>query len=245
MIMIGRRFKAYSCLLLTLAITWHAPTQAADDPALEQFFIASAAYNRKLYPVAVAQFQGFLQKNGSHAKADQARRGLAISLYALKLYEKAMPEFATLLAKPNLDRAINRERMIMLQSKCMMNLGKKDEARKLFIEQLKNLRTPSYKTAALAAICDVSFGKSEWDKVIEWTAKLATSKPNPDQAAPGLGPGPGPCKVCVFVCIYAYVCICISIYCSYQISKYQISKYQISKYLYSILYIYITYYTFI
>ena len=178
--------KTSACLALIIAITWPAPTQAADDPALEQFFIASAAYNRKLYPVAVAQFQGFLQKNASHAKADQARRGLAISLYALKLYEKAMPEFATLLAKPNLDRVINRERMIMLQSKCMMNSGKKDEARKLFIEQLKNLRTPSYKTAALAAICDVSFGKSEWDKVIEWTAKLATSKPAPDQAARGL-----------------------------------------------------------
>ncbi|MBT5690211.1 MAG: tetratricopeptide repeat protein [Opitutae bacterium] len=159
---------------------------AADDPLLEQYFIANAAYNRKLYPVAIEQYKQFLQKNGSHAKADLARRGLAISLYALKLYDKAMPEFSTLLAKPNLEKSINRERLIMLQSKCMLNSGKKDEARKLFIEQLKNLRTPSYKTAALAAVCDVSFGKSEWSEVVEWTAKLLASKPNPDQEARGL-----------------------------------------------------------
>jgi tetratricopeptide (TPR) repeat protein len=162
------------------------PVHAADDPLLEQYFIANAAYNRKLYPVAIEQYKQFLQKNVNHPKADLARRGLAISLYALKLYDKAMPEFSTLLAKPNLEKSINRERLIMLQSKCMLNSGKKEEARKLFIEQLKNLRTAAYKTAALAAICDVSYGKSEWDKVIEWTAKLATSGPSPDQAARGL-----------------------------------------------------------
>ena len=159
---------------------------AADDPLLEQYFIANAAYNRKLYPVAIEQYKQFLQKNGNHPKADLARRGLAISLYALKLYDKAMPEFSTLLAKPNLEKSINRERLIMLQSKCMLNSGKKDEARKLFIEQLKNLRTPAYKTAALAAICDVSFGKSEWEPVVEWVTKLLASNPTPDQAARGL-----------------------------------------------------------
>jgi len=179
-------FKGFVCLLLALATLGSPSAQAADDPALEPYFIANAAYNRKLYPVAVAQYQSFLQKNGAHPKADLARRGLALSLYALKQYGKAMPHFATLLAKPKLDRSISRERLIMLQSKCMLNTGKKDEARKLFIEQLKNLRTASYKTLAHAAICDVAFEKSEWDKVIEWTAKLAATRPDPDQAARGL-----------------------------------------------------------
>ena len=174
------------CLSLALVTICTTRAQAVDDPELEQYFLANAAYNRKLYPVAVAQFEGFLQKNASHPKADLARRGLALSLYALKLYPKAIPHFDVLLAKPKLDKSINRERLIMLQGQCMLNTGKKDEARKLFIEQQKNLKTPTFKTAALAKICDVSFGKSEWDVVIEWTAKLALAKLTPDQAARGL-----------------------------------------------------------
>ena len=176
------------CFYLTLGLISFFPSSmpAADDPLLEQYFIANAAYNRKLYPVAVAQFKEFLQKNGSHPKADLARRGLALSLYALKLYDKAMPEFATLLAKPSLEKSINRERLIMLQSQCMLNSGRKEEARKLFIAQLNNLKTPSFKTAALAAICDVSFEKSEWVLVVEWTGKLSASKPSPTQAARAL-----------------------------------------------------------
>ena len=176
------------CFYLTLGLISIFPSSmpAADDPLLEQYFIANAAYNRKLYPVAVEQYQQFLQKNGTHPKADLARRGLALSLYALKLYDKAKPEFSTLLAKPNLEKSINRERLIMLQSQCMLNSGQKEEARQLFIAQLKNLKTPSFKTAALAAICDVSFEKSEWESVLQWTAKLSASKPSPTQAARAL-----------------------------------------------------------
>ena len=178
--------QGFVCLLLAFAPLGSPKAEAADDPELEKYFIANAAYNRKLYPVAIAQYQEFLQKNGTHAKADLARRGLALSLYAMKQYDKAMPHLATLLAKPKLERTIDRQRLIMLQGQCMMNTGKKDEARKLFIDQLNNIKTASFKTAALAAICDVSFGKSEWDKVIEWTDKLASSRPKPDQAARGL-----------------------------------------------------------
>jgi tetratricopeptide (TPR) repeat protein len=160
--------------------------QAADDPLLEEYFIASAAYNRKLFPVAVAQFESFLSKNGNHSKADLARRGLALSFYSLKLYDKAMPYLDTLLKKPRLDKEIDRERIIMLQGRCMLNTGRKEDARNLFIEQQKNLKNQSFKVAALAAICDVSFSKSEWESVIEWSIKLSNAKPSPDQAARGL-----------------------------------------------------------
>ena len=57
-------------LLLFAMVCGSPPAQAKDDPALEEYFIASAAYNRKLYPVAVAQFESFLRKNGNHYKAD-------------------------------------------------------------------------------------------------------------------------------------------------------------------------------
>ncbi|MCH2024358.1 MAG: hypothetical protein MK172_01335, partial [Verrucomicrobiales bacterium] len=127
---------------MALALTIPSTISAAEDPALDQYFVANAAYNRKLYPVAVTQFQTFLQKHSNHPKADLARRGLALSQYALKQYDKAMPEFAALLAKPGLDKTIDKERLIMLQGQCMLFSAKKDEARNLFIAQLNNLKNP-------------------------------------------------------------------------------------------------------
>ena len=85
------------------------------DPALEPYFIANGAYNRKLYPVAITQYEVFLAKHPDHVKADLARQGLALSQYALKQYEKALPQLTILLAKEKLDQQINRERIIMLK----------------------------------------------------------------------------------------------------------------------------------
>ncbi len=159
---------------------------AEDDPVLEQYFVANAAYNRNLYPVAIAQFEQFLAKNPTHPKANLARQGLGLSLYALKQYEKAIPHFAALLDKPDLDKEINRDRLIMLQGQCMMHSGKADDARKLFVENVDTLTDPKFKTSALASICDIAFGKSEWDKTLEWTAKLLASSPTPDQSVRAL-----------------------------------------------------------
>jgi TolA-binding protein len=175
-----------ACLVLAILSIIPMPAWAQDDPALDQYFIANAAYNRKLYPVAVSQFQEFLQKHATHPKADLARRGLGLSQYALKQYEKAIPHFAALLAKPGLDKTIDREHIIMLQGQCMLHSTKKDEASQLFITQLSKLKKPAFRTAALAAICDIAFGKSEWTKVTEWSAKLLATNPQPDQAARGL-----------------------------------------------------------
>ena len=173
-------------LLLALVAFTTAVAHAEDDPALEQYFVANAAYNRNLYPVAIPQFEGFLAKNPNHPKADLARRGLGLSLYALKQYDKALPHFALLLAKPDLAKEIERERIVMLQGHCLLHSSKVEDARKLFMENWEKMSDPKFKTAALAAICDVAFGKTEWDKVIEWTDKLLTSAPSPDQAGRGL-----------------------------------------------------------
>lgn len=162
-----------------------AAGETAGDAALEQYFIANGAYNRKLYPVAITQYEGFLEKHGAHPKADLARQGLALSLYALKQYDKAMAQLATLLAKADLDASISRERLIMLQGQCLQLTGKKDEARSLFVAEIGNLKTAAYLTGALAAICDVCFGKSEWQEVLTWSAKLLAANPGPEQAARG------------------------------------------------------------
>ncbi len=184
-----RTSPCFSRLLLALTLAF-APVVSAqegkDDPALEQYFIANGAYNQGLYAVAITQYEAFLAKHADHAKADLARRGLALSLYAMKQYEKAMPVLSALLAKPNLDAGITRERLIMLQGQCLLLTEKKDEARKLFTDEIGNLKDDAYRAGALAAICDVAFGKSEWDEVLAWSEKLLGAKPDAAQSARGL-----------------------------------------------------------
>jgi len=174
-------------LVLAVALAFvPVAARAQEDPALEQYYVANTAYNRNLYPVAIPQYEGFLAKHPNHAKADMARRGLGLSYYAMKQYDKAQQQFATLLAKPDLAAEIERERITMLQGQCMLNSGKGEEARNLFIQNWEKLADPKFKAAALATICDVAFGQSQWDKVIEWTEKLLANAPDPNQTGRGL-----------------------------------------------------------
>ncbi len=153
------------------------------DPALDQYYVANAAFNRKLYPVAVSQFEAFLEKNPAHSKADLAGQGLALSLYALKQYEKAMPQLDALLKKEKLDPTVSRERLVMLQGQCLMISGKRVDAKALFLDEIKGLTDKSYRGAALAAICDVSFSEKKWLDVEKWAVGLIASKPGPEGLA--------------------------------------------------------------
>ena len=67
-----------------------AAKDGQNDPTLEQYYVANGAYNRKLYPIAIQQYQAFLNAHPDHAKADLARRGLALSHYASKQYKEAI-----------------------------------------------------------------------------------------------------------------------------------------------------------
>lgn len=180
--------SVHQIIFLTAALCVMPAAWAQDekDPALEDYFVANAAYNRKLYPVAIAQYESFLQKHASHPKADLARHGAGLSQYALKQYDKAMPHFAALLAKGNLDPEISRERIALLQGRCMMFTNRQDEAKRLFVAELDKIKDPAFKTVALVAICDISFGKSQWDEVLAWAPKLLASSPDPNQAARAL-----------------------------------------------------------
>ncbi len=181
------RFATGGALLLALLMMLPGQLQAQQkDPALDLYYLATAAYNRKLYPAAIGGFQEFLQKHANHAKADQARQGLALSFYAQKQYAQAIPHLGTLLTRPNLPKEISRDRIILLQGQCLLRSGQKDQARAHFIKEEGKLQNPAYKASALAAICDICFGKQEWALVDTWTAKLVQAKLTPDQMARGL-----------------------------------------------------------
>ena len=156
------------------------------DPALDLHYLATAAYNRKLYPAAIGGFREFLQKHGNHAKADQARQGLALSFYAQKQYVEAIPLLTALLSKPNLPKEVSRDRIILMQGQCLLRSGQKDQARDHFIKEQARLKNPAYKASALAAICDIYFGKQDWDQVNTWATQLAKAQLSSNQAARGL-----------------------------------------------------------
>ncbi len=188
--MVRRRHGSYAtggALLLALLMMLPSQLQAqGKDPALDLYYLATGAYNRKLYPAAIGGFQEFLQKHAKHAKADQARQGLALSFYAQKQYAQAIPHLGTLLAKSNLPKEISRDRIILMQGQCLLRSGQKDQARAHFIKEEGKLQNPAYKASALAAICDICFGKHEWDQVDTWTTRLVQAKLTPDQMARGL-----------------------------------------------------------
>jgi cellulose synthase operon protein C len=182
------QISTFRVIFLTAALCVMPAAWAQDekDPALEEYFVANAAYNRKLYPVAIGQYESFLKKHATHPKADLAHQGAGLSQYALKQYDKAMPHFAALLAKENLDAEISRERIALLQGRCLMFTNRQDEAKSLFVAELGNLKDPAFQTVALVAICDVSFSKAQWDEVLAWVPKLLAAAPDPNQAARGL-----------------------------------------------------------
>ena len=156
------------------------------DPALDLYYLATGAYNRKLYPAAIGGFQEFLQKHADHPKADQARQGIALSFYAQRQYDQAIPHLTALLTKGNLPKEISRDRIILMQGQCLMRGGQKDQARAHFIKEAGRLQNPGYKASALGAICDICFGKQEWEEVDQWVAKLLQAKLSPNQMARGL-----------------------------------------------------------
>ncbi len=162
-----------------------ADNAGKDEAALEQYYVANGAYNRKLYPVAIQQYQAFLKDHPEHAKADLARRGLALSQYASKRYEEAIAPLTELLAKEKLDASISRERLVMMQGQCFLIIGEKDKAKALYVAEIDNIKAANYLAAALASICDVSFGASQWDEVVAWTGRLFAAEPSKAQSARG------------------------------------------------------------
>jgi len=173
-------------LIPVLLIAILAPTSAfaqdAADPALELYYAANASYNRKLYPIAVGQYQDFLKKHGNHEKASQARYGLALSYYALKQADKALPELQRPLEAKNLDKSIDRERVVLMHAQWLITTGKSDEALKRLMDAAKNLPDKGQRAGAAAAVIDLYYAKSQWEQAVEWAGVLEKAGPTTGQA---------------------------------------------------------------
>ena len=114
---VGRFAPISMCLLLIPALAIAVP---AKDPAADRFYTANELYNRKLYVVAVKEYQAFLAKHPAHPKAEEARLGLALSLYAMRNYKDTEPALNALIQKGT---AGDKNQLGLLRGQCLLKFG--------------------------------------------------------------------------------------------------------------------------
>ena len=92
---------------LTKTVTWlvlcsamlASIASAQDDAASQRYFTGNALYNRKMYKLAIEEYRIFLAEHPAHAKAANARMGMALSHYALGDFAAAAPLLNDLVAQ--------------------------------------------------------------------------------------------------------------------------------------------------
>lgn len=169
-------------IALFLACPAALAQEEAADPAMDLYYAANASYNRKLYPIAASQYEDFLKRYGNHEKVTQARYGLALSYFALKQADKALPHFQHLLDTKNLDQSMDRGQLTLLHAQCLISTGKDDEALKRLTDAADKLPDKAQRAGATAAVIDLHYAKGQWEETVQWATKLGKLEPNTGQS---------------------------------------------------------------
>ncbi|MEI6149359.1 MAG: hypothetical protein WCS01_09715, partial [bacterium] len=152
---------------LTVGTAWcqQAATSAtALDPALDRYYSANALYNKKLYVLAILEYDSFLKQNPAHAKADLARFGLALSYFGAAKYAEAEPILAEL---GRTGKAGEPEQLALMRGQCLMKLNRAPDAEKVF-EGVAAGSARKHQSAAFSAMAEVSFVQGKWPQTHQW-----------------------------------------------------------------------------
>ncbi|MEI6210190.1 MAG: tetratricopeptide repeat protein [bacterium] len=142
------------------------------DPALDRFYSANALYNKKLYVLAVPEYEAFLKQHAAHPKADQARFGLALSYFGAAKYAEAEPILADL---GRTGKAGDAGQIGLLRSQCLLRLSRIPEAEKV-LSEVASSDAPKHLPAAFSALTEVSFLQGKWPETVQWADKLLAQK---------------------------------------------------------------------
>ena len=145
-----------------------AVATAAPDPALDRYYSANALYNKKLYALAVQEYEAFLKQNPTHPKADRARFGMALSYFGAAKYAEAEPILAEL---GRTGKAGDPDQLALMRGQCLMRLNRIPEAEKAF-ETVAGGSAGKPQPAALSAMAEVSFTQGKWPETLQWADKL-------------------------------------------------------------------------
>jgi len=119
----NKRFVASILLLLGALVAGASrPAGAVSEDPLEQFKLASIAYQNGRFDTAEQEYEGFLKYFHSHRLAPQAQFALGEIKFALKKYPEAAEDYSTLIKKwPNAYEALNAQ---LRFGQCEFNMKK-------------------------------------------------------------------------------------------------------------------------
>ena len=174
---ISRFFAVILAIGLSVGAAWcqqvATPTTAL-DLALDRYYSANALYNKKLYVLAVQEYDAFLKQNPAHVKADLARFGLALSYFGAAKYAEAEPILAEL---GRTGKAGEPEQLALMRGQCLMKLNRVLDAEKVF-EGVAAGSARKHHPAAFSAMAEVSFVQGKWPQTLQWADKLLAMSSN-------------------------------------------------------------------
>ena len=144
------------------------------DPALDLYFSANGLYNRRLYELAVDEYRKFLSKYSTHGKANDARLGLALSLFSSNRRLEAEPEFRKLSTNSQLAKLAPVHNY---WGHCLLEQKKYAEAEKAFVWSVKNRPELSVKADALAGLSESQYRQKKWAELGKTALKLRQVSP--------------------------------------------------------------------
>lgn len=144
------------------------------DEASERFYSSNALYNKRLYSLAIKEYLTFIQKFPTHARVEEARLGVALSLYAQKKWQEAEKELANVLQRR---KAGDPDQLGLMLAQCMVNLKRGPDARKAF-QPVTRSKNVLFKTTAMAGITESWFKEQNWKEVAAAADRLLKAAPS-------------------------------------------------------------------
>lgn len=166
---------ALAVLSTATVLTAQDNTAKTEEPGTDRFYTANELFNRKLFPVAAAEYKIFLEQYPNHSKADQARYAMALSLFSSGSYKEAEPVLSAVLQKKS---AGNMSQVALLRGQCLLELSRLPEAEQAFAEIFSSNAAAEYKNGAAAGLTDSAFQQKNWTNTVSWGDKLIKTDPD-------------------------------------------------------------------
>ena len=148
---------------------------AQEDATSQRYFTGNALYNRKMYELAIEEYKLFLAEQPTHAKADNARMGMAMSYYSLGKYAEAEPLLNALVTKGT---APNVGQLRLLHAQSLLKLKKYGPAERQFIAVMGAASSAPVKATAVTGLLESQYGLKKWKAVVSSAKLLLKEKPS-------------------------------------------------------------------
>jgi len=149
--------------------------QTAEDPAADHYYRGNALYNRKMFILAVEEYKLFLGQHASHAKAEQARHGMALSYYSMRKYAEAEPMLKALIEK---GQAGDKEQLGLLRGQCLLQLDRPAEAEAVFAVVVRSRSEEAFRNA-IAGVLESQYRQQKWTECMATADTLLGAEPTP------------------------------------------------------------------